>query len=639
MRRALTVGGALTVAVCALGWLFLAPARLGGRTTYVVTHGTSMEPRFHTGDLAVLYARSSYHVGDIVAYRSATLHTVVMHRIVGEQAGLFTFKGDNNSWDDPDHPTQAAILGRLAVHVPTGGRYLDVLHTTQGRAAAGAVLAFLLLGGTTRARRRRALRTSGRRGGRHGKGRHRASRPPSRRHAGRRARDPRPDTGRTIVLPELLSARGTAAMARPSGLAVLRADPPADPRQRRMPNRAPRIAPGQLAIAILVLVACAAGELWLAKLPTTMATTRTAVVNQTGTFSYSATAPSSVVYPAGKVTTADPIFTQIVHQVDFSFDYATDASMNGTLALTAALVGPSGWTTPLGTGPVASVRDGKGVATVSVDLATAQAALDQFTTATGVKAASTALVITPAVKVVGATAGHPISGTFTGNLTMSDTADQLVVASSEPASSSSGSASDGAKAPNPLVTSSPLDVKVASNRPRTVPVLGHHISVTVARIALGVLVLATICWVLAMLIGSRDAGRAEDDVISALRQYGDRIVDAESIPLEGPIVELTSLAALHSVAERYDRVILHTVRGERHSYVVRDELSWYRYDVRPARGAHAAARRPAREGTVAVEGSVISLDSRLPSLSAADILPGGVGAAAWVTADGYSRAS
>ena len=38
---------------------FLWPSGLGGGTTYVSTHGISMEPRFHTGDLAVLRAADS----------------------------------------------------------------------------------------------------------------------------------------------------------------------------------------------------------------------------------------------------------------------------------------------------------------------------------------------------------------------------------------------------------------------------------------------------------------------------------------------------------------------------------------------------------------------------------------------------
>ena len=51
-------------------WYFFAPPALGGSTTYVFTDGVSMEPRFHTGDLVLVRSQSSYHVGEIVAYRN-----------------------------------------------------------------------------------------------------------------------------------------------------------------------------------------------------------------------------------------------------------------------------------------------------------------------------------------------------------------------------------------------------------------------------------------------------------------------------------------------------------------------------------------------------------------------------------------
>ena len=39
-----------------------------------------MEPGFHAGDLAILRTADRYAVGDVVAYRSPILNTVVMHR-------------------------------------------------------------------------------------------------------------------------------------------------------------------------------------------------------------------------------------------------------------------------------------------------------------------------------------------------------------------------------------------------------------------------------------------------------------------------------------------------------------------------------------------------------------------------------
>src|SRR6476646_10021557 len=89
------------LAALAAGWFFLAPPALGGDTAYVVTNGVSMQPRVHTGDLALVRPVGAYHVGDIAAYRSRTLHRTVLHRIVAVTRHGYIFKGDNNSWRDP----------------------------------------------------------------------------------------------------------------------------------------------------------------------------------------------------------------------------------------------------------------------------------------------------------------------------------------------------------------------------------------------------------------------------------------------------------------------------------------------------------------------------------------------------------
>src|SRR5688500_4302191 len=91
-------------------WLFW-PSGLGGGTTYVTTHGSSMEPEFRSGDMAILSPADSYAVGDVVAYYSAELDTIVMHRIVSVDANGFVTQGDNNDWLDEDRPTKEEILG------------------------------------------------------------------------------------------------------------------------------------------------------------------------------------------------------------------------------------------------------------------------------------------------------------------------------------------------------------------------------------------------------------------------------------------------------------------------------------------------------------------------------------------------
>jgi signal peptidase I len=126
--RARTILGLIVIAaVAAVAFLYW-PANLGGRTTYVGTHGSSMLPRFHPGDLAVVQPASSYKVGDIAAYHSATLHgATVMHRIIATDGHTYTFKGDNNPSADLDHPTNTEILGKLEVRIPHGAAIRSTL--------------------------------------------------------------------------------------------------------------------------------------------------------------------------------------------------------------------------------------------------------------------------------------------------------------------------------------------------------------------------------------------------------------------------------------------------------------------------------------------------------------------------------
>lgn len=139
MRRALNIAGFIAIALaCVVLW----PQRWGGTMTYDITHGTSMQPTFHTGDLAVLRTSSAYRVGDVAAYRSPSLHTTVMHRITAVDHGRYSFKGDNNGFTDPDTVTRAQLLGKLVVRVPKVGLGLtwlvQPLHL--GLAVAGLLL-------------------------------------------------------------------------------------------------------------------------------------------------------------------------------------------------------------------------------------------------------------------------------------------------------------------------------------------------------------------------------------------------------------------------------------------------------------------------------------------------------------------
>lgn len=111
----------------AASWFFLAPPALGGATSYVVTDGTSMLPRFKADGLVLVRARDSYHVGEVVAYHNQQLHRVVMHRIVGMDGARYIFKGDNNNFTDLYHATRADLVGQEWIYWPNGGKYFAKL--------------------------------------------------------------------------------------------------------------------------------------------------------------------------------------------------------------------------------------------------------------------------------------------------------------------------------------------------------------------------------------------------------------------------------------------------------------------------------------------------------------------------------
>ena len=92
-----------------------------GTLLLVQTHGTSMQPLLHQGDLAVVVAGGSYRVGDVVAYRSEVLGTRVVHRVVAAGPQGLSIRGDNNPFVDPEVVPASRVEGRMWFRIPHGG--------------------------------------------------------------------------------------------------------------------------------------------------------------------------------------------------------------------------------------------------------------------------------------------------------------------------------------------------------------------------------------------------------------------------------------------------------------------------------------------------------------------------------------
>jgi signal peptidase I len=342
--RVASITAVLAVMLAAV-WFFW-PSGLGGGTAYVVTHGNSMEPGFHTGDLAILRPAGSYSVGDVVAYHSESLNTIVMHRIVSGNTSGFVTQGDNNDWLDADEPSQDEILGRLFFRVPRGGIALDAV-TSPGALVFVVGGLLTVFGSAHRPRGRRRAHASGRR--------------PTRRSPA--------------------FAMTTRAMAH-------------------------QVALGSGAVALVALV----GGSVLLLMPSTQTDTRTLHVTQQGNFSYTGAAESGTTYPSGVIGTGDTVWTKLAKELTVSFTNTVTGpeltEVRGTMRLDVSVTAADGWSAVLNSGPEVVLENGIAAASVPVDPAAAAALLGRHYAEIGGAGGGAALTVTPVVAMTGMTEGQ-----------------------------------------------------------------------------------------------------------------------------------------------------------------------------------------------------------------------------------------
>ncbi len=94
-----------------------------------IVESGSMEPSILTGSLVVIRPQTSYGVGDVVTFESASADVPTTHRIIGvrESAGqtFFMTKGDANEEADTQEATLRSVIGEVELAVPYAGFVLD----------------------------------------------------------------------------------------------------------------------------------------------------------------------------------------------------------------------------------------------------------------------------------------------------------------------------------------------------------------------------------------------------------------------------------------------------------------------------------------------------------------------------------
>jgi signal peptidase I len=517
---------AFVLALAGLGWFYLAPTQIGGSTHYVITHGVSMEPLLHTGDLVLVRPSDNYRVGQVVAYHSTLLHTVVLHRIIRIQHGHYFFKGDNNSFVDPTHPTRRLLIGSMWVHIANGGVLLGWLHTPWVAAVLlGAVAAFLLFGGGRRRRRR---------------------------DRGRRQR----------------SGSSWPRSVRPVTSAT--------------PHSASRTSNHDL------FVACTVGAVLFAVLCVVafaLPADNTVVVRQSYTqtlrFSYRSTVPPSPVYPSGTVATGDPVYLSLVHLLSLTAAYRLTTSaphrLHGTIGMRATLSNSSGWSRSFWLARPNPFVGASARTTALINLSRFESLANRISTQIGGTAGgSYTLAVTPHVKIAGRIAAQPMSATYSPTLDLGIGTSQLLGGSSVIGQSSSigtpGSSSGSALG---LVHSTPSAATTAHSSTNTIA----GVPVEVIR-WLALLALALCAWG-AWRFHQRERENPPEPAERISGRYKHLIVPVEPITPDPdhPPIEVSSIEALAQLAERSERLILHDRQADVDNYLIDDQGTLYRFSA------------------------------------------------------------
>jgi signal peptidase I len=530
-RKLLTA--VLGVVVLAAAWFYLAPLSLGGKTSYVVTHGVSMQPKFHSGDLAVVRAQGTYHVGEIVAYNSTQLHTIVLHRIIGMSGNRYVFKGDNNNFIDFEHPARNQLLGALWLHVPSVGGTLASIASPLLVAALIGLGVVLYAGAMVRKRRRRQ--------------RHRRE--------------------------------GAAAPA-----ATARTDGPAGP-------MVAVLVAGTIAMLPFLLLALLAFTR-----ETTRRTPYQAAYHQHGSLTYRAAATPGPAYQQGQAVTGEPLFTHVIGtaQLHFSYRFASKEphTVAGVISMSALLTSTSGWQHTIPLARPTAFRGDHASVDATLDLGSMLALLKRVQTDTAANG-TYMLLVQPHVSTTGHLAGVPMSGTFAPQIKFS--VEPAEVRPLVPGDGAATGESSGGHGANPLTPQAGGTVEGSRWEPLYLSLgFAHPTVATARRIALGGIAVVVVAIMFALAFPFTRP-RRRDEADSIRRRYGRLIVPVERVwELPGvQVIDVADIESLVRIAEHYDRSILHETTPDGEAFWVTDESGQFRYAVPREAGTYAAPSAPA----------------------------------------------
>jgi signal peptidase I len=549
----------------AAGLWFFAPAQLGGAASYTATVGTSMEPLFHKGDLAITKPASSYRVGDVVLYDSPVFNRPVLHRILVIQRGHYFFKGDNNDFVDPGYVTRDRLRGKLWLHVPNAGVALSWFgRPAHSAAIAGLAVLLLVLGGAQTAVRRRR------------RGRRRS-----------RAAWKRPKV-RTTFLRHLH-------------------------RPRKSPENIAAGIAGVLAVVLLVV-----GFTHSTKRPAQLS----GAYRDAGTFTYRAHVIHPVsTYPSGVAHAGEPLFLEDFETLRLGFAYRfasrLEHEVHGTIALKAVMSSDTNWQRTFVLAKRTGFAGDRARVDGNLDLNELRHLMLAVSTASGAVGANYTIDLQPVVRVRGKVGDKKLDETFSPSLPISLTQSVLKVTAPAPTSIPGATytppspQSQLAAALNPTQAGS-----VAGVAPAQVKIVRLRLAVSTVRgLAIGLLLLTLLILFTKPMKRRREVWSLERRIA---HRYGCIVVDVVSIAdgalATGAPTRIPDFESLATLARYCERPILRESRDDGDAFAVEDGGRLYVFRAAPRPAVAAPVSEPVTTPRPPRAAPVTGPRRRIPSL-------------------------
>ncbi|MGB8982225.1 MAG: signal peptidase I [Anaerolineales bacterium] len=523
------IWSAFSIVIMIVIWLAFAPTQVGGMASYIIVIGKSMEPNFHIGDLVVVHKQPIYQVGDAVVYRNLQLENFVFHRIISQQLGRYSLKGDNNSWVDAYQPSYGEVIGKLWLHIPRGGITVQRLRSPFVMAliagALGAVLAAHWFGKKAQGNKR---------------------------------------MNNKPVQEWFISIKHRAQnwfgrVKRPSSISSSNFD------------GAEFLEGSFFALAIILFSSLILGIIAFSR-PASRTVPDDISYQHLGVFGYAASVPQGV-YDANSIKSGDPIFTKLTCSVDVNFQYTLVAAqaenIKGTYQLTAVISEPvSGWQRVVPLQEETSFTGAVFGTTAALDLCKISALTQSMEQGTGFHPGTYRLVITPNIRLSGEASNRTLKDTFNSGLAFQYDRVHFSLLREEEQS-------------NPLAVSETEILHDERTEANTLLLFGRGLSIPALRWLALIGLISSLCGLIWLELRLQNLSHLDRQKFLRIK-YSSAVIDVQNTDAlrSSSMIDLGSMDALAKLAERFNIMILHGTENGLHTYYVQAGRIIYRFRLK-----------------------------------------------------------